>query len=355
MADRIRVAVIGTSFASSVQIPGFQLLDGVEVVGVASARESRAKDAAERFVIPAAYGDWRRMLDEVECDVVSIVTPPHLHHEMALAALDRGRHVICEKPFAMDVAQGREMVDRAVASGLVHAVDHEFRYMAARRYVKELLEAGYVGEPRVARWAWLMPMLATPQSRGWDWWSERSKGGGLFGALGSHLIDSLMWWLGDITEVTAQINTFVEQRQEAETKVWRAVSADDDVSMLLRFKNGARASVDLTGLARVGHRKLEIFGSEGTLVMEEDARVLGSKGSAPLAELTIPEHLITRVEGDQRVAPFTVFARRVMARVRGGDEGDFADFRQGLRVQRVMDAAHASMDDRTVVAVLGDA
>ena len=75
-------------------------------MAVASAREERAAQTAEKFGIPNAYGDWKRMLDEVECDVVSIVTPPYLHHEMALATFERGRHVFCEKPFAMNVAEG---------------------------------------------------------------------------------------------------------------------------------------------------------------------------------------------------------------------------------------------------------
>jgi len=201
-AQPVRIAVIGTSFASSVQIPGFQLLPGVEVVAVASGRPGRAAETAERFGIPNAFDDWRAMLDEVECDLVSIVTPPYLHHEMTLATIERGRHVFCEKPFASNVAQGVEMVRAAERSGLVHGVDHEFRYRPARARLKELIEAGHLGQPRVIRWGWLLGMLAEPKSRAWNWWSERSKDGGIFGALGSHLIDSLLWWFGDITEVT---------------------------------------------------------------------------------------------------------------------------------------------------------
>src|SRR3954451_1362770 len=274
----VRVAVIGTSFASAVQIPGFQLLPGVDVVAVASAREERAAQAAEKFGIPNAYGDWRKMLDEVECDLVSIVTPPYLHHEMTLATIARGRHVFCEKPFASNVAQAVEMVQAAERSGLVHAVDHEFRYRPARARLKELIDGGHLGEPRVIRWGWLLGMLAEPRSMAWTWWSERSKNGGILGALGSHLIDSLLWWFGDITEVTAQLNTFVTRRPTQDGTSWDEVTADDNVALLLRFASGARCTVDLSGVARPGRLLLEAYGTDGAIAIEDDERLLMATG-----------------------------------------------------------------------------
>ena len=347
----VRVAVIGTSFASAVQIPGFQVLPGVEVVGVARAREERAAQAAEKFGIPNAYGDWRAMLDEVECDVVSIVTPPSLHREMALATIERGRHVFCEKPFAMNVDEAVEMVRAAERSGLVHGVDHEFRYRPARARLKELVDAGHLGEPRVIRWGWMLGILAEQNSRAWSWWSDRSKGGGIFGALGSHLIDSLLWWFGDIVEVTAQLDTFIAQRPMPDGQGTGKVTADEDVALLLRFASGARCTVDLSGYGRPSRLLLEAYGSDGALAIEEDERLLtaGMKGGWEPAE--IPSRLVRNVAGDPRLAPFVELAERLVARVRGGAAPEFADFRQGLRVQAVMDAAHLSADERRTVEV----
>jgi len=313
----VRVAVIGTSFASAVQIPGFQRCDGVEVVAVASGREERARAAAAKFGIPRAFADWRAMLDEVECDLVSIVTPPYLHREMALAAFEHGRHVFCEKPFAMDVSEAREMVERAECSGLVHAVDHEFRYRPARRLLKEMVEAGHLGEPRVIRWGWLMGMLADPNGRAWSWWSEREKGGGWFGAIGSHLIDSLLWWFGDITEVSAHLNTFVTRRPHENGRDWGDVTADDDVALLLRFASGARCTVDLSSVTRPGSNRLEAYGSDGALLLLEDAELHAAAGKGSFAPVEIPARLVREVEGDPRLAPFVELAERVLARVRG--------------------------------------
>src|SRR5690349_8626218 len=120
----LRVGVIGTGFGSLVQIPAFQRTPGVDVVAVASGHEARARQVATRFGLAAAYGDYRQMLAEQELDLVSIVTPPYLHHEMALAAFERGFNVLCEKPFAMHLGQAREMLRAARAAGVVAAVDH---------------------------------------------------------------------------------------------------------------------------------------------------------------------------------------------------------------------------------------
>src|SRR4051812_47660952 len=347
----VRVAVIGTSFASSVQIPGFQLLPNVEVVAVASGRPGRAAETAERFGIPVAYDDWRAMLDEVECDVVSIVTPPYLHHEMALATIQRGRHVFCEKPFASNVTEAVEMVRAAEQSGLVHAVDHEFRYRPARARTKELIEAGHLGEPRVIRWGWLLGILAEPRSRAWNWWSERSKDGGILGALGSHLLDSLLWWFGDIVEVTAQLNTFVTRRPTQDGRGWGTVTADDDVALLFRFASGARCTLDLSGVTRPGRMLLEAYGTDGALAIEDDERLLTASQRGGWEPAEIPDRLVRQVTGNRRLAPFVELADRLVTRVRGGEAADFADFRQGLRVQAVMDAAHRSADEGRSVRV----
>jgi predicted dehydrogenase len=347
----VRVAGVGTSFASSGQIPGFQLLPDVEVVAVASGRPGRAAQTAERFGIPNAYDVWRAMLDEVDCDLVSIVTPPYLHHEMALATIARGRHVFCEKPFASNVAQAVEMVRAAERSGAVHGVDHEFRYRPARVRFKELVNAGHLGEPRVIRWGWLLGILAEPKNRAWDWWSERSKDGGIFGALGSHLIDSLLWWFGDVTEVTAQLNTFVRRRPLPDGKSWGMVTADDDVALLFRFASGARCTLEVSGVTRPGRLLLEAYGTEGALAIEEDARLLTATGRGAWEPAEIPTRLVREIGGDPRLAPLVELAERLVARVRGGEVSDFADFRQGLRVQAVMDAAHLSADEGRTVTV----
>src|SRR5688572_16895946 len=133
MAERkIRVGVIGTGFGTIVHIPGFQSCADTEVVAVCSARKERAEEAAARFGISHAFTDYREMVKMADLDVVSITTPPYEHYPMAMAALDAGKHVFCEKPMALNVKECREMLAKAEAKGLVHMIVHEFRFTPQR-------------------------------------------------------------------------------------------------------------------------------------------------------------------------------------------------------------------------------
>ena len=135
----VRIGVIGVGFGSVVHIPAFQS-EGLEVVAVCARNEARAEAAANFFNIPHVFSDFQRMLEMPDLDAVSIVTPPALHHEMALAALNAGKHVLCEKPFALNSVQAREMWEASEASGLTAMICHEFRFAASRMQVKELID-----------------------------------------------------------------------------------------------------------------------------------------------------------------------------------------------------------------------
>jgi predicted dehydrogenase len=129
------------------------------------------------------------------------------------------------------------------------------------------------------------------------------------------------------------------------------VTADDDVALLLRFASGARCTVDLSGLARPGHLLLEVYGSEGALAIEEDERLLTATGKDGWTPAEIPDRMDRKVGGDARLGPFVELADRLVTPVRGGETPDFADFRQGLRVQAVMEVAQLSADEGRIVRV----
>ena len=138
----LRIGVIGVGFGTRVHIPAFQS-EGMNVVAVCARHRDRAEKAAEEFGIPGAYTDYRFMLEEVDLDAVSIVTPPAYHHEIATAVMAAGKHVLCEKAFAMDHNEAQEMWRKAKESGVTAMIAHEFRFAPGRAYVKELLEQGY--------------------------------------------------------------------------------------------------------------------------------------------------------------------------------------------------------------------
>jgi predicted dehydrogenase len=347
----VRVGVIGTGFGASVQIPGFQLCDGATVVAVASGRLERAREVAAHFGIPHAFDDYRQMLSDVPLDLVSVVTPPYLHAEMVLAAVERGLHVICEKPFALDLAEAQAMLAAAERRGVVHALDHEFRYLPARARFQELVAAGYVGEPRVVRAAELTTFRADPQ-RPWNWWSDAARGGGMLGAIGSHYFDTLRWCFGEIVRLGAQLQTFIAERPLPDDSGRRAVTADDTVAAFFQFASGAQGTLQLSAVARHPLRRIEVYGSAGSLILEHDERLLGGPAGEPLAELEVPERLRPKKTGPAPlVAPFVVLAERVLARIRGEPGPDFPTFHEGVAVQALLDATRRSSAEGRVVAL----
>jgi predicted dehydrogenase len=346
----LRVGVIGTGFGALTHIPGFQRSPGVEVVAVASGREQRARRVAEKFGLQAGYGDYRQMLAEQRLDLVSIATPPGLHHEMALAAVERGCAVLCEKPFAMNLTEAREMLAAAEAAGVVHAVHHEFRYLPARAKLKELVDQGYLGELRTVRIDALSDVVIDAPSRPWFWWSDRAQGGGILGAFGSHLIDGLSWWFGPIVEVSAQLDTFVKQRQLPGSNEWRDVTADDQAVALFRLANGAQATFFLSGVTRPGQSRFEAYGSEGTLIID-GADLLGARGKASLEPIELPVPPPLQPGDDFRISPFISFLERFLPTLRGVEGEPVASFRDGVYVQAVMDAMHQSNDEGRTVRV----
>lgn len=351
-SETVRVGVIGTGFATKVQVPAFQRCAGVEVVALASGREERARQEAERFDLAVAYGDYRKMLAEQDLDLVSIVTPPYLHHEMTMAALEAGHNVLCEKPFAKNLDQGREMLAAAEQAGVIHAVDHEFRYLPARLRMKELVDDGYLGEVRTVRISSLSDMLLDVDGRPWSWWSDLDCAGGILGAQGSHLIDSLIWYFGDIAAVAAQLDTFIRRRPMPDGSEWRDVTSDDQVAALFRLANGAQVNFLVSGVTRPQGVRFEAYGSDGALIIDEPS-LFGARRGGELEPIELPPPPPLQAGDDGRISPFLAFLDRFLPRLRGEAGPDVPNFRDGLRVQAVMDAIHLSAEEKSIVSVGG--
>ncbi len=336
----IRIGVIGVGFGAKVQAPAFEA-EGFEVVAVCSRRAERAREAAASLGIPHSYTDYRRMLEQPDLDAVSIVTPPNLHHDMAVAALDAGKHVLCEKPFAMDQAQAMAMLDKARSTRLTAMVAHEFRFAPARSYVKELLEQGYIGELQSASVTLFMRGGPPGGRPGFDWRQQYSYGGGQLGGLGSHYIDCLRDWFGDIRSVSGQVFTPENGAHGADT-------SDDAFGLLMTFAQGGWASLAANFAAPLGSKvRMEIHGAEGALSLAHpgpnpppDGTVFGAQHAADkeLHELPVPERFqVEPDERDARLGAFRVLARRFR---RGIEEGTSPapDFEDAYRCQQVMDA-----------------
>lgn len=354
MKREIGIGIIGAGFARSTQIPGFRACPGARVVAIASRHRENAERVAREFGIEQAAADWREVVERADVDLISIVTPPATHAEMALAALDAGKAVLCEKPMAMNADEADRMRQRASATGRLALIDHELRFVSGRQRMRELLRAGEIGPIRHAKLLFRADSRATPE-RPWDWWSDERAGGGALGAIGSHAIDAFRWLLEtEVAELFCQLSTHVRERVERETNQRRPVTTDDEANLLLRFSDGpltkgatGTVSLSMVESGRPEHR-LEIFGSEGALMIEDDGILWHARtGEGRWRELEVERgELAAGMRDSSWARGFTHFSRAIItALLEGRNEiAGAATFDDGYRTQLVLDAARRSQE-----------
>jgi predicted dehydrogenase len=190
-----RIGISGAGFGVKAHLPALLAHPRFEVVALAS--PSSAAAIAKERGIAHAFENTRAMLEGCELDVVTIAAPPFTHRDDVLAALDAGKHVMCEKPFALNVEEAEEMVAASRDAGTACAIAHEFRFVPERIAIKELIENGHLSPLRNIEMTHLSTWLrAENHDRPRGWWFERSRGGGLAQAQLSHLIDAANWFAG---------------------------------------------------------------------------------------------------------------------------------------------------------------
>ncbi len=357
MKPDIKIGIIGASFAKKAMLPALNLTEGVEVVALASARMASAQDAARAFAVANVYDDWQKMLTDHDLDLVCMATPTDTHAPMVLAALEAGAHVLSEKPMAMNASEAKTMLDRAESLGRVHMIDHELRFNPTRQKLKQLLDEGYIGEVRHANIINVSPSWGDPASRPeGDWWSSAERGGGRMGANGSHQIDLLRWWFGDVRAVSGQVATLVPDRIDKNTgKPWTA-TADDETSFTLELTNCPIASVFISSAARHGiGNHTWIFGSEGTIKLSnDDERLLVAKAGEDFVDMSVVDPNADKPgvnAGIWNVSVVGLMAELTAAIREGRPLKQGATFADGYACQKVMDAVHQSSQERCWVTL----
>jgi predicted dehydrogenase len=241
-----KVGIVGSGFGGAVHAPAFALHPKFELVAIAS--PSNAATVARGRTIPHAFDSLEAMLAGVELDVVSIASPPFDHHRAVLAALAAGKHVLCEKPFTLSVADAEELVAAAARAGTACAIAHEFRYAPSQAALKEMLANGHLTplrEIEITRFGnELRAASLRPRS---PWWFSSELGGGVINAYMPHIVDLANWFAG---RAPARVNgisrTAVPDRTDADGPFSSTVA--DGVFALLDYDDGlvARLSVDST-------------------------------------------------------------------------------------------------------------
>lgn len=348
----MKVGIIGASFAKAAYLPALRHVPEAEVVALASARMESARNAAEKFDVPHAYDDWEAMLASHEFDLVCIATPTLLHEPQTLAAIAAGAHVLCEKPTAMDAGEAARMLAAAEEAGRIHMIDHELRFNPNRMRVAELISEGALGEIRHVDISNVGKSWADPASRPkGDWWSLAEQGGGRLGANGSHQVDLLRWWLGEVAWVSGAAPVVVPDRVDpASGEAWTA-TADDVAFFTAEMASGAVAQVFMSGVAahNMGNAT-RIFGSRGTITLSnDDERLLFARGGEDFQDITFtdPNADLPGVNtGIWNVSVVALMQELASAIKEGRKPTRGATFADGLANQMVLDAVRTSGAER---------
>lgn len=242
-----------------------------------------AQEAKERFGFAQCCTDWKEMIQDPEIDVVSICTPNNVHAPIAIAALEAGKHVICEKPIASTMEDAKAMAEaaeKAAAKGIISMNAYQYRRVPALVLAKKFLDEGALGEVLNIRCTYLQSWSADPDSPlSWRFQKEIA-GAGTLGDIASHVIDIAQYLGGDIEEVVSMMKTYITERPVQEGGVdllgtvklnadapRKAVDVDDEDSFLMKFKSGAVGSIEATRNAwgRNNFITMELHGTLGTV------------------------------------------------------------------------------------------
>jgi predicted dehydrogenase len=281
------------------------------------------------------------MLEEVECDLVSIAAPVDLHYPMARASLERGRHVLCEKPFALNVAEARELASLARTRGVVAVVNHEFRHYPAREALTRKIREGGLGRVEHILVRDRIPGWARSPGRRLTWLTDKKRGGGYLGALGSHHVDQLLLWAGPVRRVFCALRTVAAESADA-AALLREITADDSFTLVAQFESGTRGVVDLFGGAHVRGQSMEVWGSADSLTVLDGYRLGRPKEDGSFVAVPIPEDLAIEPTPEvPLLAPFSIKVEMIRAAIQEGKPAS-PDFNDGVEIQRVLDAARLS-------------
>jgi len=377
MGRFVGVGLIGHGFmgrAHSLAWRNITLFTDSPLTPVLKAVAGRSEDAlrgfAAKFGFERYYTDYRLMIKDPGIDIIDNVTPNYMHAEPTIEAMEAGKHVIVEKPMAMNSREAYEMVRVAERTGVINMVAHNYRFVPAIVLARQLIGSGSLGRIYHFRALYLQQSLANPEAP-MTWRLRREYAGyGTIADLGSHVIDLARYLIGEVISVNGTLYTFNRFRVNQATGVREEVNVDEGFTAMLRFENGAVGLIEASKLA-TGHYNsliIEVNGSEGSIRFDLERinelevhlakdgelsgfrRILVTQRIHPYLRFWWPPghvlgwehtfthevyHFLTRLAEGKDVAP------------------EAANFRDGLRVMRIIEAIAESSEKGTWVNVAG--
>ena len=331
--NKIRIGIVGAGGNTKAKhIPGFQAQEDVEIVGVCNRSRASSEAVAREFDIPQVYDDWQQLVEDPEIDAVMIGTWPYMHALVTLAALEAGKHVLCEARMAMDAREAHAMLaaSRKKPQLVAQVVPSPFS-LGVDRTIQRLLAEGYLGQ--------LLAIdvqdnggfidLDSPLT-----WRQEIRYSGMNIMMLGIWYEALMRWVGEAVSVIAMGQAFANPLKSADSGKLAAVQVPDHLDVVARMACGAQAhfrSTRIAGLSGPSHAVL--YGSEATLRFEKGQLYGGRRGDEGLNEVAIPAS-----EADRwRVEEEFIDAIRGIAPVR------LTTFEDGVRYMEFTEAVTRSL------------
>ena len=346
--------------------------DSISIGGVATTREETARRAAGEIGCEVFTADYRDLLARADIDAVDICTPNNSHHDIVLAAAQAGKHVYCEKPLAMNVAEAARMVRAVDAAGLKGQMTFNFRFFPAIARARQLMDEGFVGRVFSFRGRYhRSSYINSEKPMSWRLQREITGGGALFD-LGAHILDLLYYLLGDFAAVNGALDTLIKQRPVASGSAETAPVLVDDIALLhARLSNGALGTVEVSrmGTGATNDLCFEIFGDKGAIrwdlsepawLQVYDARAADSPlgGERGFQRIETASRYPGQRAPDWTMTPDFMRAHAEcqyqFIRSIWDDRPTSPSLAEGLQVQRIMDAAERSSEQGAWAELMND-
>lgn len=346
----IKLAIIGTGGMANAHAAEFGKIDFCKLASCCDVIPGKAKEFAQKYSIPSYYDSTEQMLANEELDAVSVVTPDQYHKEPALMALEKGLHVMCEKPLATNLADAREMAACARAKGVMTAVNFSHRNHDSAQKAVEIVHSGSLGRIMHVQCSYLQSWLASKiwgdwrESATWLWRMSKKHGSaGALGDIGVHIYDMATYACGDIKEICCDIKTF---KKEAEAIGDYDYEANDSFIAAVRFENGAMGVIQATRWASgyANHVTLDVSGDKGSINWVE------TRKDGPDLRVCLGDNIDSdtwqSVECPEGKSTYLRFAESIRDNVQG-----WTSFESAAKVQAYLEYSFISMEKGGFVQV----
>ncbi|KAA3646685.1 MAG: gfo/Idh/MocA family oxidoreductase [Chloroflexi bacterium] len=343
----LRVGLIGTGVALRTHLPGFRRTGQAEVVGLVGSSLERATHFARQHNILQVYSDYQELCEADDIDLIVVASPNSFHHQQVKYALQQGKHVLAEKPLAMNLQEIEELVELAANSDRLALIDHQLRFSPYMQTIKEHIQEGKLGRLYFIRFHF-QGGSSDPQ-RAFDWHFDESMGGGVRLAMASHLTDLLWFWLESrkVYNVHGRMDSLVPQRKDA-TGQQKEVTTSGFFTAHISLEDNLEVQMSDTMAFGESQFTIALYGTRGELYFDAQCGLEGAfVGGESMQPIAVDMQNLEQARPDASIfrQSFDLFARQIVRSLQSGDHKhipDAAHFQDAVPTQRVLDAIRHS-------------